>query len=84
MSDKTLLILLPRLLCDLALWAHQIKSLSNMAEITIADFTRDDSIEVMAKFITNSNLVTTVDCCHLAMLGRQCAYSAVMKYWLTN
>ena len=39
---KTPLILLPGLLCDEALWAHQSETLSDIADITVADMTRDE------------------------------------------
>jgi pimeloyl-ACP methyl ester carboxylesterase len=48
MSDKTPLILLPGLLCDQALWTHQCETLGDIADITVADMTRDDSIGGMA------------------------------------
>ncbi|MDA1090091.1 MAG: alpha/beta fold hydrolase [Proteobacteria bacterium] len=49
MIAKTPLILLPGLLCDKALWAHQSRGLADIADITVADMTRDSSIEDMAK-----------------------------------
>lgn len=42
------LVLIPGLLCDEALWAHQRDFLADVAEITVADVTRDDSIGGMA------------------------------------
>ena len=48
MRNKTSLILLPGLLCDETLWAHQTKTLSDAANVTIADMTRDNSIRGMA------------------------------------
>lgn len=45
---KTPLMLLPGLLCDENLWAHQIASLADIADVRVADLTRDDSIEAMA------------------------------------
>ncbi len=48
---KTPLILLPGLLCDAALWAHQLETLSDVADMTVADLTRDDSIEAMANSV---------------------------------
>lgn len=47
--DKQNLVLLPGLLCDAALWHHQSTYLTELANITIADFTRDDSITGMAE-----------------------------------
>jgi len=45
---KMPLLLLPGLLCDEILWAHQVASLADLANITVADLTRDDNIEAMA------------------------------------
>lgn len=53
MTEKTPLLLLPGLLCDEALWAHQIEHLKDMAEITVADFAAgdpaQDSVGAMAE-----------------------------------
>lgn len=43
------LLLLPGLLCDARLWKPQVDALSDVAGITIADMTRDDSICGMAR-----------------------------------
>ena len=43
------LILLSGLLCDEALWAHQTETLADMADITVAEMTQDDTIEGMAE-----------------------------------
>lgn len=48
MSDKTSLILLPGLLCDEALWAHQCETLADIADMTVADMTGDDTVGGMA------------------------------------
>ena len=48
MMAKTPLILLPGLLCDEALWAHQIQDLADIADMTVADLTRDSTIQDMA------------------------------------
>lgn len=48
-TAKPPLILLPGLLCTAALWRHQIKTLADIAEITVADLTEDDTIEAMAE-----------------------------------
>lgn len=42
------LVLLPGLLCDQALWRHQIETLSDIAEPWVAELTRHDSVEGMA------------------------------------
>lgn len=49
MAAKTPLVLLPGLLCDEALWAHQAETLADVAEITIADMTRDETVAAMAE-----------------------------------
>ena len=46
--EKMPLLLLPGLLCDEILWSHQIETLADLADITVADLTRDDNIEAMA------------------------------------
>lgn len=42
------LVLIPGLLCDAALWAHQCEFLADVAEIAVADVTGDDSVGGMA------------------------------------
>jgi pimeloyl-ACP methyl ester carboxylesterase len=42
------LILLPGLLCDEALWAHQTRYLADVADITVADLTGRDSVAALA------------------------------------
>jgi pimeloyl-ACP methyl ester carboxylesterase len=49
MAQKTALVLLPGLLCDQVLWRAQIRALDNVAEAEVADLTRDDSLEAMAR-----------------------------------
>jgi pimeloyl-ACP methyl ester carboxylesterase len=49
MTDRENLLLLPGLLCDAAMWNHQRKYLAQVAEITITDFTRSDSMAGMAE-----------------------------------
>ncbi len=53
MSDSVAgpLLLLPGLLCDEALWAHQSRYLADIADITIGDLTLADSIPSMAAAI---------------------------------
>jgi len=48
MPEKTPLVLLPGLLCDAALWAHQTQTLADVADIRVADMTLDDSMAGMA------------------------------------
>ena len=45
------LLLLPGLLCDAALWRHQVETLADVAEVTVGDLTRDDAIPAMAERI---------------------------------
>lgn len=47
-ADKTLLVLLPGLLCDAALFAPQVAALSDVCDIWIPDLTRDESMEALA------------------------------------
>lgn len=42
------LVLVPGLLCDQALWSHQVDFLSDVARTAVPDTTRDDSIAAMA------------------------------------
>ena len=49
MAPKTPLVLLPGLLCDAALWHGQIAGLADVAESSVADLTRDDSLMAMAR-----------------------------------
>ncbi|MBM3566304.1 MAG: alpha/beta fold hydrolase [Alphaproteobacteria bacterium] len=48
MVSRPQLVLLPGLLCDEALWAHQAAALADMAEIHVADLSRDSTVEDMA------------------------------------
>ncbi|NGP45688.1 alpha/beta fold hydrolase [Bacillaceae bacterium SIJ1] len=48
---KDALILLPGTLCDERLWAHQTESLADIANVTIGDVTKDDSVKEMAQTI---------------------------------
>ncbi|MBL6929742.1 MAG: alpha/beta fold hydrolase [Rhodospirillales bacterium] len=49
MSEKTHLVLLPGLLNDAELWAHQRATLADIAEISVPDLTRDDQLSPMAR-----------------------------------
>jgi pimeloyl-ACP methyl ester carboxylesterase len=49
MSNKTPLVLLPGLLCDAALWQHQAETLSDIAEISVADLTKADQAGLAAQ-----------------------------------
>lgn len=43
------LVMLPGLLCTDVLWRHQIDHLDDIADIAVADLTRDDSVAAMAE-----------------------------------
>ena len=51
MTDKQALVLLPGQLCDAALWQAQTAGLIDIAEMTVADLTLDDTIGAMAERI---------------------------------
>lgn len=48
---KPTLILLPGLLCDETVWAHQVTALAPLAEIRVADFRGFDSLTAMARAV---------------------------------
>ncbi|GLQ07140.1 alpha/beta fold hydrolase [Sneathiella chinensis] len=48
MSEKNPLILVPGLLCTEDLWRDQIQALSDLADITVADHSLDDTISAIA------------------------------------
>lgn len=48
MSASQPLVLLPGLLCDEALWRHQVESLADLAHFLIPDLSLDDSVRAMA------------------------------------
>lgn len=54
MSDKTPLVLLPGLLCDAALWQHQAETLSDIAEVSVADLTKADQAGLAAQQVLAS------------------------------
>lgn len=43
-TAKPTLVLMPGLLCDEALWRHQIDTLADVADVVVADMSQDDSI----------------------------------------
>jgi pimeloyl-ACP methyl ester carboxylesterase len=49
MTDRPSLILLPGQLCDEALWDSQVRGLADIADVIVADLTRDDSVGAMAQ-----------------------------------
>lgn len=48
------LLLLPGLLCDGGLWRAQIAAVADLAAVTVADLTLDDSIEAMTNRALNT------------------------------
>lgn len=54
MSSRTPLLLLPGLLCDAALWNHQAETLSDLAEVAVADLTKADRIGAAAQGVLAS------------------------------
>lgn len=48
MTGPTPLILLPGLLCDRALWRHQLDHLAELADMSVPDLGSDESVEAMA------------------------------------
>lgn len=49
MPIRSALVLLPGLLCDAALWRHQVENLADLADISVADLTRDNTVSAMAR-----------------------------------
>jgi len=48
------LILLPGLLCDDALWRHQVENLADICTVTVPDLTKDETAEAMAERVLES------------------------------
>jgi len=53
LNDKSHLVLLPGTLCNEKLWNHQLENLSDIADITVGDLSKDYTIEGMAKSVLN-------------------------------
>lgn len=51
MPDGPNLVLLPGMLCDAELFFHQREHLSETADVTVGDLTRDDSVDGMARTV---------------------------------
>lgn len=49
MSARAPLIMLPGLLCDRALWQHQIEHLADIADMSVPDLGSDETVEAMAR-----------------------------------
>ncbi len=54
MTERTPLILLPGLLCDRALWQHQIDHLADVADTNVPDLASDDTVEAMAQRVLDA------------------------------
>ena len=54
MSEKPHLVLVPGMLCDAALWAHQIEHMEDIAECHVGDTRSDDTIAGMARTILHA------------------------------
>lgn len=51
MNAKPALVLLPGLLCDEALWAHQVQGLADVADVHVADLTGFDTMAGLAQSV---------------------------------
>jgi len=51
MSTRPTLILIPGLLCDGALWAHQVVALSDIADVQVADIADEITMEDLARSV---------------------------------
>jgi pimeloyl-ACP methyl ester carboxylesterase len=51
MAERQELVLLPGLLCDAALWRPQIEALGDVVSCRVADLTRHDSMDEMARAV---------------------------------
>jgi len=54
MSRRVPLVLVPGLLCDRALWQHQLDHLGEIAEMSVPDVGADDSVEAMARRVLDT------------------------------
>jgi pimeloyl-ACP methyl ester carboxylesterase len=54
MSERAPLILLPGLLCDRALWQHQLDHLADLADMSVPDLGSDDSVDAMARRVLDA------------------------------
>jgi pimeloyl-ACP methyl ester carboxylesterase len=54
MSARAPLILLPGLLCDRALWQHQIEHLADLADMSVPDLGVDETVEAMARRVLDA------------------------------
>ena len=54
MNERPHLVLVPGMLCDAALWAHQIQHMEDLAECHVGDTRSDDTIAGMARTILHA------------------------------
>jgi pimeloyl-ACP methyl ester carboxylesterase len=54
MPIRSALVLLPGLLCDAALWRHQVENLADIADISVVDLTRDNTFSAMARRVLDA------------------------------
>ncbi len=54
MPERPHLVLLPGMLCDADLFAHQTEHLSEIAEVSVGDLTRDGSVAGMARTVLDA------------------------------
>jgi len=66
---KPTLLLLPGLLCDRVLWAAQIEALSEVCDPWVADLTRDETMEGMARRVLEEAPVQSFALAGLSMGG---------------
>lgn len=68
MSERNPLVLLPGLLCDEALWRHQLDTLDDIAEMTVADLAGADTVGALARSVLDA-APETFSLCGLSMGG---------------
>ena len=54
MNERSHLVLVPGMLCDAALWAHQIQHMEDIADCHVGDTRSDDTIAGMARTILHA------------------------------
>ncbi len=77
MAERVPLMLVPGLLCDTALWRHQVEHLADVAAITVADVTGQDSMAAMAEAVLSQALSGRFALAGLSMGG--CVSLEIMR-----
>ncbi|MDR3370241.1 alpha/beta hydrolase [Rhodoferax sp.] len=67
---KPTLVLLPGLMCDAAVWAPQIESLSDLVDCAVVDYGLRDSITAMARLVLDSTALARFALAGHSMGGR--------------